>query len=74
MPQPSTVHNPFQLMLAPEAVLQAVERSGTLTALRRRTCRPLDRPLPGSEPPENPAPALSDDDPAERHDGQAPLA
>ena len=49
MPQPNTVQNPFLLMLAPETVLQAVERSAPLTSLRRRMCRPLDRGMPGTE-------------------------
>lgn len=37
--------NPFSLMMEPEAVLQAMERSQSLRGLRRRTLRPLDRPL-----------------------------
>lgn len=39
------VANPFALMMEPEAVLQAVERSDRLNRLQRRVCRPLDKPL-----------------------------
>lgn len=38
--------NPFMLMLSPEAVLAAVERSEKLGRLNRRMCHPLDRPQP----------------------------
>ena len=37
--------HPFSLMMEPERVLQAMERSGQLSALRRHVLRPLDRPL-----------------------------
>jgi hypothetical protein len=37
--------NPFALMMNPEHVLQAVERSERLSGLERRICRPLDKPL-----------------------------
>jgi hypothetical protein len=37
--------NPFVLMMNPEAVLQAVERSERLSRIKGRVCRPLDRPL-----------------------------
>lgn len=37
--------NPFSLMMEPESVLQAMERSQSLRGLRRRTLRPLDKPL-----------------------------
>lgn len=37
--------NPFSLMMEPEAVLQAMERSQSLRKLRRHQLRPLDRPL-----------------------------
>lgn len=39
------VANPFALMMDPEAVLRAVEQSPRLSRLRRRICRPLDKPL-----------------------------
>lgn len=45
MPQPQIVPNPFELMMNPEAVLQAVEKSGRLESLQRRIYRPLDKPL-----------------------------
>ena len=37
--------NPFSLMMEPETVLQAVERSSALRSLRRHKLRPLDKPL-----------------------------
>jgi hypothetical protein len=37
--------NPFSLMMEPELVLQAMERSTTLRQLRRHQLRPLDKPL-----------------------------
>ncbi|MCK7494932.1 MAG: hypothetical protein MZW92_30340 [Comamonadaceae bacterium] len=39
--------NPFALMLNPEIVLAAIERSEHLGHFTRRICRPLDRPLLG---------------------------
>lgn len=37
--------NPFGLMVNPDAILAAVERSERLSRLERRICRPLDKPL-----------------------------
>lgn len=37
--------NPFALMMDPEAVVQAMERSERLAGLKRRVHRPLDKPL-----------------------------
>ena len=37
--------NPFVLMMDPQAVLNAVERSERLQRLQRRICRPLDKPV-----------------------------
>jgi len=37
--------NPFSLMMEPELVLQAMERSSSLRTLRRHQLRPLDKPL-----------------------------
>lgn len=37
--------NPFALMINPEEVVQAMERSDRLDRLQRRVCRPLDKPL-----------------------------
>lgn len=42
--------NPFLLMLQPEAVLAAMERSEMLDRLARHSCHPLDKPVP---PPAN---------------------
>jgi hypothetical protein len=46
--QQSSVHNPFMLMLNPEIVLAAMEKSERLAQLNRHLCRPLDRVAPGS--------------------------
>lgn len=46
MTQTSLVPNPFMLMLDPEVVLAAVQRSEELEQLSRRVCHPLDRPTP----------------------------
>jgi hypothetical protein len=40
--------NPFMLLVNPEAVFAAVEKSERLNALNRHMCRPLDRVMPGS--------------------------
>ncbi len=40
--------NPFMLLMNPEAVVAAVEKSERLAQLRRHLCRPLDRPLLGA--------------------------
>ena len=37
--------NPFSLMMEPEVVLQAMERSASLNNLRRREMHPLDKPV-----------------------------
>lgn len=37
--------DPFAMMMNPEAVLQAIDRSERLARLQRRICRPLDKPL-----------------------------
>lgn len=42
----SLVQNPFMLMLSPELVLAAMERSEKLGRLNRRLCQPLDRQMP----------------------------
>lgn len=60
MAQTTPIRNPFMLMLNPEVVLAAVERSERLGQLNRHLCRPLDRPaLPGSK---TAADAAEDDD------------
>ena len=38
------VANPFALMMHPEDVVQAMERSDRLGRLQRRICKPLDKP------------------------------
>ena len=51
MTQSAAVHNPFMLMLNPEIVLAAIEKSERLSQLNRRLCRPLDKPaLTTAEP------------------------
>jgi hypothetical protein len=37
--------DPFEMMMNPQAVLAAIERSDRLQRLQRRVCRPLDKPL-----------------------------
>ena len=37
--------NPFALMMDPQAVIEAMERSELLNHLQSRICRPLDKPL-----------------------------
>ena len=44
MAQESISRNPFMLMMHPELVLAAVEKSERLSQLNRHLCRPLDRP------------------------------
>jgi hypothetical protein len=48
----SLERNPFALLVDPQAVLAAVEKSERLGRLNRHLCRPLDRPLPGVAAPE----------------------
>lgn len=51
MPQTTSERNPFMLMIAPEVILAAVEKSERLGQLNRHLCRPLDRPVPtGPQP------------------------
>ena len=37
--------NPFALMMHPDDVFQAMERSDRLGRLQSRVCKPLDKPL-----------------------------
>jgi hypothetical protein len=37
--------NPFALMMHPEAVFAAIEKSERLARLKSRICRPLDKPM-----------------------------
>lgn len=41
--QATTQGNPFALMVQPDAVLKAIERSEALSGLRTHVVRPLDR-------------------------------
>ncbi len=53
MAQQATVRNPFLLMISPEVVLAAMEKSERLGQLNRHLCRPLDRltpAVPGQAP------------------------
>lgn len=45
MPDVDPSSNPFALMMDPQAVLLAVEKSERLQRLKSRICRPLDKPL-----------------------------
>ncbi len=49
MTQQATERNPFMLMISPEVVLAAVEKSERLGQLNRHLCRPLDRPTPATK-------------------------
>ncbi|MDP1901995.1 MAG: hypothetical protein Q8K96_16305 [Rubrivivax sp.] len=60
MPQHALPRNPFMLMLNPEVVLAAIEKSERLGKLNRHLCRPLDRAAG--------APAMPDD--ADSSDGR----
>lgn len=44
MPETLPSANPFALMMDPESVFQAIERSERLARLKSRICRPLDKP------------------------------
>lgn len=48
MSQSSVVPNPFLLMLNPEVVLAAMEKSEHLSQLNRHLCRPLDKAAPAA--------------------------
>jgi hypothetical protein len=60
MPHSTPDHNPFMLLVHPEAVFAAMEKSERLGSLNRHLCRPLDRPV-GPQA----APAAAGDDEAE---------
>ena len=45
MQKQSLYANPFALMMDPQAVLEAMERSERHNRLQSRVCRPLDKPL-----------------------------
>lgn len=52
MTPPNLIANPFALMMMPEAVFAAIERSERLGRLKSRICRPLDGPRPMQAPAE----------------------
>ena len=43
-------YNPFMLLINPEIILAAIDKSERLSQLNRHLCRPLDRliPTPGN--------------------------
>lgn len=45
MAQETLSRNPFMLMMHPEVVLAAIEKSERLSQLNRHMCRPLDKPV-----------------------------
>lgn len=61
MSQLTAERNPFMLMLHPEAVLAAVQKSERLGALNRHLCRPLDRVLPSTDNDGQPSKPDNDD-------------
>jgi hypothetical protein len=67
MSQQAQVRNPFLLMISPEVVLAAVEKSERLGQLNRHLCRPLDRPTPATAG----RPAVLDDDSGVAEDDRA---
>jgi hypothetical protein len=48
MAQSASERNPFMLMLHPELILAAIEKSERLGQLNRHLCRPLDKVAPGT--------------------------
>ena len=67
MTQQTALRNPFILMISPEVVLAAIEKSERLGQLNRHLCRPLDRLSPSEA---GSAPTADDVDPDA--DGQTP--
>lgn len=73
MTQETLASNPFMLMLNPEVVLAAVERSEKLGRLNRRLCQPLERLAVTPIAAGGAAPALDLDDGLDGADGAAGL-
>lgn len=48
MTESAAVLNPFMLLLNPEIILAAIEKSERLSQLNRRLCRPLDKAAPAA--------------------------
>ncbi len=46
MERSTAANNPFVLMIDPETVFAAIERSERLARLQSTICRPLDKPRP----------------------------
>jgi hypothetical protein len=46
----AVVANPFALMIEPEAIFAAIERSDRLARLKSTICHPLDKPRPEQPP------------------------
>jgi hypothetical protein len=67
MSERSTAYNPFMLMLNPEVVIAAMEKSERLAQLNRHQCRPLDRIVPGTS-----LDAATTDEPTVDDDAQDP--
>jgi hypothetical protein len=49
MAQLAPERNPFMLMIAPEVILAAIEKSERLGQLNRHLCRPLDKLAPSPD-------------------------
>lgn len=71
MPQQAAERNPFMLMISPEVVLAAVEKSERLGKLNRHLCRPLDRPVPATANNAAAAADLAGDDEDDGNDAAA---
>ncbi len=57
----SLAQNLFMLLLNPEVVIAAMERSEKLDRLNRRLCQPLDRQMPVVQAAESDAPGNNDE-------------
>ena len=67
MAHQATERNPFMLMINPEVVIAAMEKSERLGALNRQLCRPLDRPVPVADGRQ----AVVDDDDGDLDDNES---
>jgi hypothetical protein len=63
MDKQALTSNPFALMMHPQDVVDAMERSDRLGRLQRRICKPLDKPMLGHASDDLPIhdPTLDDD-------------
>ena len=71
MTSPQHVANPFALLMDPDSVIRAMEKSERLENLHRRICRPLDRPLLPKKGEEAVAAELDDDGTQDDSQGEA---